>query len=130
MDTDLIDRWSELGETRWGIDDCVTVVADEVQCLTGRDPIAAFRPNGERPWQQCPPNVLRCILAGVRLCPWLVPVPPKSAPLHSVGIARADQGWAMGMHAGGGWWAFRGPLGVTVAPMDVVRRAWTWQIEN
>ena len=41
--TDLIDRWGSLGDMRWGFDDCIPLVADEIVRLGGPDAIAHLR---------------------------------------------------------------------------------------
>lgn len=132
-----MERWGELGPIRWGFDDCVPLVADEISRLAGFDPVEPLRfPDGglfyrtREQRDQCVREtggtILRMILRGIRRRGYQ-PVEPDKAPIHSIGLAAPTGTWALGMNIGDGWWVFRADFGAHVLPTEQVRRAWVWQ---
>lgn len=132
MDEDLTARWIALGEVRWGVDDALMLVADEVQSITGVDPIPELRGfyDSEETHHAflaaVDGNFARAVVRWMCARGWRK-VAPETAPPFAVGLARLAGTWTIGLKLENGWWAFRMQTGA--AFVTTVRRAWTWQPE-
>lgn len=130
MDEDLIRRWTALGDVRWGVDDPLMLVADEVHRVTGTDPIPDLR--GMYDSEETHHAFLaavdgsfaRAVVRWMRARGWRC-VAPETAPPFAVGLACLAGAWSIGLRLENGWWAFRTQTGA--AFVTTVRRAWIWE---